>query len=214
MPRSSINQASVHQVCDEVYIITGKDPLYEDIQRVLGGSNSTIKPYLHSWLEKARPARFPLPDAVGVKASHLVQVIWVHAVAAARQLVEVNEKKREEAVAVKEKELDVAMQEICSIEVQRDRFAASVDSLIAERAELKVRLGELEQLKTQLQASQAAERTMRDQRDEDRAELNLARGQIQAMQRQIEQLLPSSQAQYVKARRPRNGHRPSAEPAS
>jgi hypothetical protein len=43
MPRSSINRDSVDQVCDEVYISTGKDPIYEDTQKVLGGSNSTIK---------------------------------------------------------------------------------------------------------------------------------------------------------------------------
>jgi hypothetical protein len=66
-------------------------------------------------LEKPRPARFPLPDGVGVKASHLVHVIWVHAVAAARQFVQVNEKKREEAVSIGEKELDVAMQEIRNV---------------------------------------------------------------------------------------------------
>jgi hypothetical protein len=213
MAKSAINQDSVNQFCNEVYVSTGKDPTYEDVKNGLGGSYSTIKLYLPSWLAKERPPRFPLPDAIRTKAAHLAQVIWSYALADARQIMDAKEHKREEAMALKDKELDVAMQELLSVENERDRLAASVDSLLAERAELRVRLEGLDRLAAQLEASQAAEVAMRDQRDQAREELNLGRGQIQAMERQIAQLLQASQA-LVKPRRVRNGHTATGPAAS
>lgn len=209
MPKTAINRDSVHQLCDEVYISTGKDPTYDDVKNVLGGSYSTIGPYLKPWLEKERPPRFALPDAIGTRAAQLAQVIWSYALADARQIMDAKDQKREEAVTLKDKELNIAMQEIRSVENERDRFAASVDSLLKERAEHKVRLEGLERLTAQLEASQAAELAMRDQRDQAREDLSLARGQIQAMERQIAQLLQTSQAP-AKPRRARNGPPPAA----
>lgn len=214
MPRTQINEASVFQVCDEVYISTGKDPTYEDVRNVLGGSFSTIKPYLQSWLDKPRPPRFALPEAIGIKAAHLAQVIWGYAVADARQLIEVRAQKFDAALALKQNELDIAMQEIRSLETERDRFAASVDSLVTERAELRVRLEGLQSLASQLQESQAAERAMRDARDQAREEANIGRGQIQALEGHIAQLLQTSQEQYVTRRRSRKGNSPNAGPAN
>lgn len=207
MPKSAINQVSVHQVCDEVYISTGRDPTYDDIKNALGGSYSTIKPYLQSWLEKPRPIRFPLPNAIGAKGTHLVEVIWGHALSHALQTMEAKDRKSAEALALKQHELDVAMQEIRNLEAERDRSSATVDSLLAERAELMVRLQAFESLA-------AAEPAMRDERDHAREDLILARGQIQALERHIAQLLQSSWGKNSKSRRPRNGHDPQADQAN
>lgn len=207
MPRSAINQASVHQICDEVYISTGRDSTYDDIKNALGGSYSTIKPYLQSWLEKPRPIRFPLPGAIGTKATHLVEVIWGHALAHALQTIEEKDRKSAEALALKQHELDVAMQEIRNLESECDRSAASVDSLLAQRAELMVRIQGLEALA-------GAERAMRDERDQAREELAVARGQIHALERQIPQLLQSSWGRHIKSRRPKNGHGPQPDQAN
>lgn len=137
MPKTQINESAVFQVCDEVYVSTGKDPSYEDVKNTLGGSYSTIRPYIQSWLDKPRPPRFPLPDAIGTKAAHLAQVIWGYALADARQMAEAQQQKANEALALSKKELEIAIQEIRDLENERARLSASVDSLVAERAELK-----------------------------------------------------------------------------
>lgn len=211
MPRTQINQASVFQACDEFYIMTGKDPGYDEVHLSLGGSFSTIKPYLKEWLKKDRPPRFPLPEAIGTRATHLAQVIWSFALADARQTFESQSNKADEALGMSKRELETAMEEIRRLENEGARLVAVNEALIQERAELKVRLESLECLRAQLEASQAATESMRDARDQARSEASLAQGQIQALEKQITQLLQPAPERPVKARRPRNGHQPMAK---
>lgn len=210
MAKAKVNADNITEFCNEVYITTGKDPTYEEVKNALGGSYSTIKPYLQSWLEEPRPPRFQLPEAIGTKASHLAQVIWSFALADARQLMEEKGRKAADAIVRTQKELDVAIQEISKLEAERDRLSASVESLIADRAELKVRLEGMDSLAAQFRTSEAAERAMRDARDEARDEVNLLRGQVQAMERQVTYLM-STHVPHTKGRRTRNGQRPKAE---
>lgn len=214
MPKNQIDQRRVYDICDEIYAATGKDPTYADVTAALHCSNSTIKPYLQTWLDRSRPERYPVPSSLSEKTRSLVQLIWGLAANEARQIELGHHAELKAALALAEQQREIAIQNASELEQDQTRLQRENAALIDERAELRVRLSDAQTLTVRIQGLDALNHSLRVERDEARMKESAARGQVEVLERQIKLLLESPDGTRAPDRRQRRLRDPGGGPSN
>ncbi len=191
MPRTKIDEQSVFAVCDRIFIETGRDPSYQDITDELGGSNSTVKPFIQSWLDQPRPARQPMPDTLQTTVASFVQVIWGHALATSQKAMLPVIRETEDAHKRSQGQLASAMQTISEVDQERDGLKVEIQRLMATNAELHFKLGANDTLTKRCEGLEQTIEVLSQEREQALAQISGAQGQIDALERQLVNILGS-----------------------
>lgn len=216
MPKTQITQKMVSDLCHEIYVTTGRDPTYFEVTAALHCSNSTVKPYLQTWLDQPRPERHPLPAALADRARDLVQVIWGLAATEARQSALDHQRDLEAAAELARQHREIAIQDAEEREQEQIRLKRENAALIDERAELRVRLSDMQALTGRIHDLEGLVQSLRDERDEARLKESAARGQAEVLERQLSAIMArdATQAPTVPGRRRRDQSRAGAVAAA
>ena len=174
---------------NRIYSATGRDPTYEElIDAVGGGSNSTLKPFLETW-QRNRPALHAVPSVLSNTTTGFVTELWGQAMREAQNAYEAHKTAADERAATAARQRDIAIGEIERLEAELDAEQGNTESLRNHCAELQVktqRADELEQRVCELDTQLVQ---MRDERDAARVDGGQARGQITALERQLNRLV-------------------------
>jgi hypothetical protein len=200
MSRTKVNEQSMFAVCDRIFIETGRDPTYEELATEFDCSNSTVKPILHSWLKRPRPARHPMPEKLSNILGTYLQIIWGHALSAGVEAVLPNKEEMQAGLMRCQEQLSSALQIIEEKEEGHSRQQAEIRSLMQQLAALQVQVDNTAVIAVRCNELEKLFQAMRQERDEANERSSNALGQLAANERHIAALLNSLRTESTASR--------------